>query len=289
MHYTIRAAQNIDNVLYQLPRRERPVDTDNVPNNSAVTADPVAPSPDDLTLDPNANGPSYTKAEPEATSASFDMGLGFATMDADTAGSFYRGVDDSSESDEDDDSDSGSDVSTDGNDSPVTPAMGADPLDYLADAIEGANISEPTVAADFEMADSPTSYSGSPYGSFVSLGSTLVGSTEALYGHTFNHEKMGIFNTDDVEAIIVDDDVDYMVISDTIAMDSDVDMADAPRPKFKLTKALKRILTPAVAVPKAILTGLASKRVFTPYNALRSRSRRTMARSAEVSASPHGR
>ena len=86
------------------------MDTDNVPNNSAVTEDPVAPSLDDLTLDPNANGPSYTKAEHDAASVLLNMGFGFGTgaaTDANTAGPFYRDVGDDYESDSDDDEDSG--------------------------------------------------------------------------------------------------------------------------------------------------------------------------------------
>ena len=280
---SIKAARNVDIILGQLPRRERPAGTEDILYDSAFPAaessvensnlDDVAPASGDLTLESDVED----------------------TTDPSTSGLFYRdGASDGndSESDEDDSdsgSDAGSDFPTGGDDSLAAPVPDSDPLDHLAEAFEGADILGPTVSGDFEMEDSTTAYSGSPHGSTVSLDSTLVGSTEVLCSHTFGGEKMGGSDIEDAEAIIVDDNEDYMVISCSVDCNPDVDMADAPRRrKFKFTKALKRILNPTVTVPKAILTGLASKRVFTPYNPLRSRSRRTMARSSEPATSPYG-
>ncbi|KIP05256.1 hypothetical protein PHLGIDRAFT_14647 [Phlebiopsis gigantea 11061_1 CR5-6] len=232
-----------------LPRRERPMDADDVLNDSAFAedttnvvgdedVDEVTPFLDDVTPGSDAMYACYTEAERDAASAFFNMDPGFAPQAA-------TGADDA-----------------------------------------GFPQLKTTKATEYE---DTTVYSDLRYASFVSLEDTLVGSAGDLHGCAFD-AKMDVFDTEAAEDIVVDDDEDHMITTGTTDSDLDVHMADASRHcKLKFTKALKRVLAPAVAGPKKILIGLTSKRNFAPYNRLCSRSRRVLARSSGAADFPNGR
>lgn len=295
----IREVQTADVASYQLPRRELSMDTDDsaftedtMDETEDSAVDDAAPVLGDLTPDSDAMDASYIETEHNTASALLNMGLDSASQaEMDTEGANFpsRGsaLDDadsvSDESKADSVADSDVSAESDAGEAPTSgdaqtaTSMDVDPTEEPAEAAENEDIAEPPVSADNEMGDETTAYSGSPFASFVSLEDTLVGSTEDLRSYVLDVKMDDVSDIEDVEAIAVDEAEDSMIITSTPS--SDVDMAETPRPrKFKLTTALKRVLAPAVAAPKKILVDLASKRVFTPYNSLRSGSRRNNAR-----------
>lgn len=142
----------------------------------------------------------------------------------------------------------------------------------------------------YATADTATAYSGSPHPSLVSLQSTVVGSTEALCNQDFGYDKMDICTMEfEDDAILVDDDEDYMVISSPRPpVASDMGSINGPqasrRPALKVSKLIKGALKP---IPRFSLQQLASR--VKSYAAAGARLRRTKIKAYDGSASSFAR